>query len=205
MGFSSETRGIVSGCNLSISEGFHPEAAPVKRNHFEAVKGCSWVESGILPAASTFPFCSALRTLGTHSRGRSRNQGLWGGGMDVRHRSATADAWSQFTVIRDRNRCHRRRVWNCSKPSSFVDNPGIPCGASVLQSQILINASTSSEVRNASIRSLAHQSVVYPAGTKFLLFSMNSPYPMTISPLSQIERMSGRISCIMLASSTRRN
>ena len=52
---------------------------------------------------------------------------------------------------------------------------------------ILANSETLLGWSNASIRSAAHQSLLYADGTRDLLFSRNSPKPMRISPLSQTE------------------
>ena len=57
---------------------------------------------------------------------------------------------------------------------------------SLLTPSIAAKTSTLSGWSNASARSAAHQSLLYPEGTSFLLFSRNSPKPDKISPESHI-------------------
>ena len=128
-----------------------------------------------------FSIVAPSRTLinsGTHSIGKSRNHGLCGGGKEVLNFSDTALACSQFGCKVTKNLCQCNRTLNlrlASENCSLV-KPGMPLGQSVFDNPIIERkSSTVSGEFNSSMRSLAHQSIEYPAGTKFLLFSMNSP------------------------------
>ena len=82
----------------------------------------------------------------------------------------------------------------------------MPWGASLRATFISASSrSTSASSGSSSSRSLAHQSSQYPAGTRFLLFSMNSPYPRTSSPLSHTEPTFDRTKAKLCASSNLRN
>ena len=123
--------------------------------------------------------CSIIsKTEGTHSIGKSRNHGLCGAGMEVLNRRETALLCPQLTEQAAKKTCHFRRMWNCPSGSSASSGwvPGMPFGNEVRGcSMSSANSESAASEFNSSSRSLAHQSFEYPAGTKFLLFSINSP------------------------------
>ncbi len=81
-----------------------------------------------------------------------------------------------------------------SPPLFIAPLKGTPGGRLPLsRPSISANFSTFSGWSIESTRSAAHQSLLYADGTRSLLFSKNSPNPIRISPLSQIETTSFRM------------
>ena len=138
----------------------------------------STMPSFTLPNGSIFASSIMSISAGVHSIGKSKNQGLCGGGNEVLKRIAISLASSQLSCNFVSALCQFLRIWNWAFSSSLSSGciPGIPSGN--FKRSRLDNSMKSSIAfwdDNSSIKSLAHQSLQYPAGTNFLLFSMNSP------------------------------
>ena len=114
-----------SGRKTSIAAAFQPRTPSAIRSCLASGFGRALRPSSAsvipcldVPKSSMVACSSKVSVLGTHSRGRSRNQGLCGGGSDVLYRTAIAFACSQFGRWWRRNSCQRLRTWNCSFGSS---------------------------------------------------------------------------------------
>ena len=128
----------------------------------------------------------------TIERGRSDHHRFQGGGTAVPNISPIFLDWDQFnsrSLTKMYQDLFRQSLSSgFSPPLEIAPLKGSPSGSSVgLRPIIPANSETLLGWSKASVRSAAHQSLLYADGTRDLLFSRNSPNPIRISPLSQIE------------------
>ena len=106
-GIDSEAKsGNNSGCKISIALASHPLTPPTIRSCLDSGNGIAFNDSSdstalpfVVPNGSIIDSSIMLISDGTHSSGRSRNQGLCGGGNDVLKRRATSLVSSQLSCI----------------------------------------------------------------------------------------------------------
>ena len=136
-------------------------------------------------------FCTAWNNTGSRGTGRSDHHRFQGGGIAVPNSSVIPIACSQdssrFLSLQFQSLFRVCRSYLGSPPLVIAPLNGSPSGnEEESASSILKSNSNFSGMSILEANSLAHQSRLYPEGTRFLLFSRNSPKPMSISPASQI-------------------
>ena len=144
------------------------------------------------PRLSTLEDSKASIKCGAKESGRSDHHGLNGGGGAVPKERQMLRTCSHVKSsprkYRFQSRRRRARSSAGSPPRLMAPLNAKPGGiCSRLNPKISASESTFCGWFSASARSAAHQSRLYGEGTRFLLFSRNSPKPTRNSPLSHSE------------------